>query len=158
LAAGVTSVRDVGNEFDFIRTVHEELDRKENPAIGPHLEFAGIIDGIGPISLGAVTADTPEQALLWVERYKTVGARQIKLYSSLKPEIVKVIAADAHARGLTVTGHIPEGMTAIQAIHDGMDQSITWITNCLISYMQCRERMPNPISASLRRWNSMDRA
>ncbi|HEX3470558.1 MAG TPA: amidohydrolase, partial [Silvibacterium sp.] len=89
LAAGVTSVRDVGNEFDFIRTVHEELNRKENPAIGPHLEFAGIIDGTGPISLGAVIADTPEQALQWVERYKSAGARQIKIYSSVKPEIVR---------------------------------------------------------------------
>jgi hypothetical protein len=122
LAAGMTSVRDVGNEFDFIRTVHEELNRKENPAIGPHLEFAGIIDGTGPISLGAVIADTPEQALLWVERYKTAGARQIKLYGSLRPEIVKAIAADAHARGLTVKGHIPGGMTAIEGVHDGIDQ------------------------------------
>jgi hypothetical protein len=51
-----------------------------------------------------------------------VGALQIKLYSSLKPEIVKAIAADAHARGLTVTGHIPDGMTAIEGVHDGMDQ------------------------------------
>ena len=38
---------DCGNEFDFIKTVHDELDRKQNPAIGPHLEFAGIIDGSG---------------------------------------------------------------------------------------------------------------
>jgi hypothetical protein len=122
LAAGVTSVRDVGNEFDFIRTVHEELNRKENPAIGPHLEFAGIIDGTGPISLGAVIADTPEQALQWVERYKSAGARQIKIYSSVKPEIVRAITADAHARSMTVTGHIPQGMTAIEGVHDGMDQ------------------------------------
>jgi len=41
LATGVTSVRDVGNEFEFIKTLHEELDRAEHPAIGPHLEFAG---------------------------------------------------------------------------------------------------------------------
>ena len=34
LAAGVTSVRDCGNEFDFIRTVHDLLDRKQDPAIG----------------------------------------------------------------------------------------------------------------------------
>jgi hypothetical protein len=122
LAAGVTSVRDVGNEFDFIRTVHDELDRKENPAIGPHLEFAGVIDGTGPISLGAIIADTPEQALDRVQRYKAAGARQIKIYSSVKPEIVKAITADAHARGMTVTGHIPEGMTAIEGVHDGMDQ------------------------------------
>ncbi len=122
LAAGVTSVRDVGNEFDFIRTLHEQLDRKENPAIGPHLEFAGIIDGSGPISIGAITADTPEEALARVEKYKEAGARQIKIYSSVKPEIVKAICADAHARGMTVTGHIPEGMTAIEGVNDGMDQ------------------------------------
>jgi hypothetical protein len=122
LAAGVTSVRDVGNEFDFIRTVHDELDRKQNPAIGPHLEFAGVIDGTGPISLGAVIAETPEQALDRVQRYKSAGARQIKIYSSVKPEIVRAITTDAHAQGMTVTGHIPEGMTAIEGVHDGMDQ------------------------------------
>ena len=122
LAAGVTSVRDVGNEFDFIRTVHDELDRKQSPAIGPHLEFAGVIDGTGPISLGAVIADTPEQALDRVQRYKAAGARQIKIYSSVKPEIVRAITTDAHAQGMTVTGHIPEGMTAIEGVHDGMDQ------------------------------------
>jgi hypothetical protein len=122
LAAGVTSVRDVGNEFDFIQALHEQLDRKQNPAIGPHLEFAGIIDGSGPEALGAVLADTPEQAQMWVEKYKAAGARQIKIYSSVKPEILRAITTDAHARGLTVTGHIPEGLTAIDGINDGMDQ------------------------------------
>lgn len=122
LAAGVTSVRDVGNEFDFIRSLHEQLDRKENPAIGPHLEFAGIIDGIGPISMGAVTADTPAEAVDRVAKYKAAGARQIKIYSSVKPAVVQAICAAAHARGMTVTGHIPEGMTAIEGVNDGMDQ------------------------------------
>jgi hypothetical protein len=73
LAAGITSVRDVGNEFDFIRTLHEELNRRESPAVGPHLEFAGIIDGTGPLTLGAVVGDTSEQALLWVGRYKAAA-------------------------------------------------------------------------------------
>lgn len=122
LAAGVTGVRDAGNEFDFIRSLHDELNRKVDPAIGPHLEFAGIIDGPGPGALGAVLAETPEQAVQWVVRYKQAGARQIKLYSSLKPEIVQVITKAAHERGLTVTGHVPEGMTAIEAVHDGLDQ------------------------------------
>jgi Amidohydrolase family len=81
-----------------------------------------VIDGTGPISLGAVIADTPEQALDRVQRYKAAGARQIKIYSSVKPEIVRAITTDAHARGMTVTGHIPEGMTAIEGVHDGMDQ------------------------------------
>ena len=122
LAAGITSVRDVGNEFDFIRTLHDELDAKENRAIGPHLEFAGVIDGVGPITIGLTTADTPEQAVQWVEKYQAAGAKQIKIYSSVKPEVVKAITAAAHARGMTVTGHIPEGMTAIEGVNDGMDQ------------------------------------
>ena len=122
LAAGVTSVRDVGNEFSFIKTVHDELDRRQNPAVGPHLDFAGVIDGTGRLSLGAIIADTPEQAEAWVQKYKDAGATQIKIYSSVKPEIVKAITAAAHKRGMTVTGHIPEGMTAIQGIEAGMDQ------------------------------------
>jgi imidazolonepropionase-like amidohydrolase len=122
LAAGVTSVRDVGNEFDFIRTLHDELDRTTGAAIGPHLEFAGVIDGVGPISLGVTIAQTPEQAVQWVQRYKSAGAKQIKIYSSLTPELVKAITNAAHARGMTVTGHIPEGMTAIEGVNDGMDQ------------------------------------
>ena len=122
LAAGVTSVRDVGNEFDFIRTVHDELDRKQNPAIGPHLEFAGVIDGTSPTAMGAILADTPDQARSWVRKYAAAGARQIKIYSSVKPDIVKAITAEAHARGMTVTGHIPTGMTAIEGVNDGMDQ------------------------------------
>jgi hypothetical protein len=127
LAAGVTSVRDVGNEFDVIRTVHDELDRRENPAIGPHLEFAGIIDGSGKDgkksrTLGAVIADTPEQAQTIIARYKAAGAKQIKIYSSVSPEVVKAITAAAHAQGMTVTGHIPDGMTAVEGVNDGMDQ------------------------------------
>jgi hypothetical protein len=122
LAAGVTSVRDVGNEFEFIRSLHDELDRKENAAIGPHLEFAGVIDGPGPTSIGVTTAGTVDQAVQWVEKYQAAGAKQIKIYSSAKPEIVKAITAAAHARAMTVTGHIPEGMTAIEGVNDGMDQ------------------------------------
>jgi hypothetical protein len=122
LASGVTSVRDVGNEFNFITTLHTELDRKDNPAIGPHIEFAGIIDGPGPVSIGAVIASTPAEGIALVDKYKAAGARQIKIYSSMRPNVLKAITARAHSLGLTVTGHIPDGMTAIDGVNDGMDQ------------------------------------
>jgi hypothetical protein len=122
LASGVTSVRDVGNEFNFITTLHTELDRKDNPAIGPHLEFAGIIDGPGPVAIGAVIASTPAEGIALVDKYKAAGARQIKIYSSMQPNVLKAITAQAHSLGLTVTGHIPDGMTAIDGVSDGMDQ------------------------------------
>ncbi|HEV2679666.1 MAG TPA: hypothetical protein VGV14_04130, partial [Rhodanobacter sp.] len=119
LAAGVTTVRDCGNEFDFITTVRDAL--QSGRGIGPRLLIAGLVDGTGPITLGAVTADTPDQAREVVRRYKNAGAVQIKIYSSMKPELVPVIADEAHKLGLTVTGHVPEGMTTAQAVTAGYD-------------------------------------
>lgn len=119
LASGVTSVRDCGNEFDFITSVRDALD--EGRGMGPRILIAGVVDGSGARTLGAITADTPEQALAVVRRYKQVGARQIKIYSSMKPELVPIITAEAHRLGMTVTGHVPEGMTSIQAVEDGYD-------------------------------------
>jgi hypothetical protein len=74
------------------------------------------------MSVGAVIADTPEQAIEIVRKYKAAGAMQIKIYSSLKPELVPVIAAEAHKLGMTVTGHVPNGMTTTQAVEAGYDQ------------------------------------
>ena len=119
LAAGITTVRDCGNEFDFITTVRDAL--QSGRGIGPRLLIAGIVDGTGPITLGAITADTPEQARDVVRRYKNAGAVQIKIYSSMKPALVPVIAEEAHKLGLTVTGHVPEGMTTAQAVSAGYD-------------------------------------
>jgi len=120
LAAGVTTVRDCGNEFDFITTVRDTII--SGRGIGPEILMAGIVDGSGPMSLGAVIADTPQQAIEIVRKYKAAGALQIKIYSSLKPELVPVIAAEAHRLGMTVTGHVPNGMTTAQAVEAGYDQ------------------------------------
>jgi len=120
LAAGVTTVRDVGNEFAFITTVHDVLN--SGNGIGPEIFFAGIIDGEGPHALGAVNATTPEQARVWVDKYKQAGAVQIKIYSSVKPDVVAAICTEAHRLGMTVTGHIPDGMTPMQGVEAGMDQ------------------------------------
>jgi len=46
----------------------------------------------------------------------------MKLYSSLKPEMVKAVCAEAHKLGMTVTGHIPFGMDIYDGVNDGMDQ------------------------------------
>ena len=120
LASGVTTVRDCGNEFDFITTVRDAL--AAGHGVGPEILMAGIVDGSGPRSLGAVIADTPEQARAVVARYKAAGALQIKLYSSIKPALVPVFTQEAHRLGMTVTGHVPTGMTATEAVLAGMDQ------------------------------------
>jgi imidazolonepropionase-like amidohydrolase len=120
LATGVTTARDVGNEREFIVAARDAIANGQG--IGPKLVLAGIVDGSGPIALGVVRVDTPEQAREQVQRYKNEGFQQIKIYSSVKPEIVKVITEEAHRLGMTVTGHIPNGMNAIQGVESGMDQ------------------------------------
>ena len=66
--------------------------------------------------------DTPEQARHWVDRYHAAGFQQMKIYSSVKLEEVKAVADEAHRLGMTVTGHVPNGLTAYQAIEAGQDQ------------------------------------
>jgi len=120
LATGVTTARDVGNEREFIVAARDAIAAGQG--IGPRLVMAGVVDGTGPFALGVIRVDTPEQAREQVQKYKAEGFQQIKIYSSVKPEILKVVTAEAHRLGMTVTGHIPFGMNAIQGIEDGMDQ------------------------------------
>ncbi|MFB9845240.1 amidohydrolase family protein [Mucilaginibacter ginsenosidivorans] len=119
LAAGVTTVRDCGNEYDFINAIKKAIDG--GTGVGPTILKAGIIDGKGPIALGVIQADTKEEAVAAVDRYKNNGFVQIKIYSSVKPAIVKAICDEAHKQGLTVTGHIPQGMNLEAGVDSGMD-------------------------------------
>jgi imidazolonepropionase-like amidohydrolase len=120
LAAGVTTVRDVGNEFDFIRSIRDAV--QNGRGLGPRMLLAGIIDGESPSAIGIIRADTPDQGRAAVNKYKDAGFDQIKIYSSIKPDVLKAICDEAHRLGLTVTGHIPRGMNAIQGVEAGMDQ------------------------------------
>jgi|SRR5579872_32302 len=120
LAAGITTVRDVGNEFDFITTIRDALN--SGHAIGPRMLLAGIVDGDGPIALGIQRVNSAADAQTWVQRYHDAGFQQMKIYSSVTSDNVKAICAAAHKSGMTVTGHIPEGMTAYEGVNDGMDQ------------------------------------
>lgn len=119
LAAGVTTVRDCGNEFGYINAVKSAIDARKG--VGPFIIKAGIVDGPGPLGLGIVRATTPEEAVKVVNMYKQNGFAQIKIYSSVKPAIVKAICEEAHRQGLTVTGHIPQGMSTQAGIDSGMD-------------------------------------
>ncbi len=120
LATGATTVRDCGNEFEFITAVRDAI--AAGKGLGPRLELAGIVDGSGPLQLGVAKVDTPEQAKFWVDKYHDANFQQMKIYSSVKLEEVKIIADEAHRLDMTVTGHIPEGPTAFQTIEAGQDQ------------------------------------
>jgi imidazolonepropionase-like amidohydrolase len=120
LAAGATTVRDVGNEFEFITAVRDAV--ANGRGLGPRLLLAGVVDGTGPLALGVEHVDTPEQARMWTDKYHDAGFQQMKIYSSVQLEELKDVATEAHRLGMTVTGHVPEGLNAYQAIEAGQDQ------------------------------------
>jgi|CZKD01.1.fsa_nt_gi imidazolonepropionase-like amidohydrolase len=131
LAAGVTTVRDCGNEFEFITAVRDAI--AQGRGLGPRLLLAGIVDGSSTYTIGVERVDTPEQARMWTDRYHAAGFQQMKIYSSVKLEELKAVADEAHRLGMTVTGHIPEGLNAYQAIEAGQDQinHIDYIANIM---------------------------
>jgi len=121
LAAGVTSVRDMANDIDELQDMRRRWDSGEG--IGPRVLMAGFIDGPGPYAGPTkVLVSTEREALEWVERYAKLGYVQIKLYSSLDPKLVPPIVKRAHELGLRVSGHIPNGMNAEQAVRAGFDE------------------------------------
>jgi imidazolonepropionase-like amidohydrolase len=131
LAAGVTTVRDCGNEFEFITAVRDAI--AQGRGLGPRILAAGIVDGSSTYAIGVNRVDTPEQAKMWVDRYHAAGFQQMKIYSSVKLEEVKAVADEAHQLGMTVTGHVPEGLNAYQVIEAGQDQinHISYIANIM---------------------------
>ncbi len=121
LIAGVTSARDMANDTDgFLKRVARFDDGSE---LGPRVLKAGIIDGTGEFAGPTkMRADTAADAIKDVDWYADHGYAQIKIYSSMKPELVPIIADRAHARGLRVSGHVPAFMSARQFVEGGADE------------------------------------
>lgn len=121
LAAGVTTGRDMGNDTDYLLGLKRKWDTGE--AIGPRVVLAGVIDGPGPYaSPTKVLVDTEEKARAAVDHYASLGFVQSKIYSSLDPKLVPPIVDESHKHGMRVSGHIPNGMTAEQAVREGFDE------------------------------------
>ena len=121
IAAGVTSVRDIGNEHENIMRVENLFET--NTIIGPSVYRSGFIDKMSPYAQKmSKTAETLEQAIAHVDWFADRGYGQVKLYSSIDPEWVKPMADRAHERGMRISGHIPAFMNAEQAVRAGFDE------------------------------------
>jgi imidazolonepropionase-like amidohydrolase len=133
LAAGVTTARDCGGEYEFLTAVRNKIDKDH--ALGPKLLLAGLIDGGGPQGFGYINVKTPGEGVWAVDMYADAKFQQIKVYTQIQPDVLKVIADEAHRRGLTVTGHVPAAIDATEGVADGMDQ---------INHLQFVIRAMNP--------------
>jgi imidazolonepropionase-like amidohydrolase len=121
LAYGITSVRDLASDLDVAVS---ERDRAQAGRIAtPREVLAGFMEGplkwAGPTE---VIVRTEDEARAWVAKYDSMGYKQIKIYNVVHPDLVPVIVAEAHKRGMRVSGHIPRGLTVPAAIALGFDE------------------------------------
>jgi imidazolonepropionase-like amidohydrolase len=118
LAAGVTTIRDMGGETRYLISLRGTFER----TLGLRFLLAGLVDGPGDTGFGTTIAATAEEARTIVDSFRAVGFQQVKLYTLLAPDVVSAITARAHELKMTVTGHVPRALTPEQGLERGMDQ------------------------------------
>lgn len=159
LAEGVTTVRDPGNEPAYIAKL--KAQHASGELAGPRIVIAGLIDGGGKYSapIGIYATDAAS-ASAQVRAWKDHGAVQIKIYSSLDPALVPGVAREAHALGLRVSGHIPAGMLAEDALRAGFDE-IQHVNFLFLNFMpdvKDRTQTPVRLTAPVERAGTIDLA
>lgn len=133
LAAGVTSVRDMGSDNPSLQAII----RKEQTGtlMMPRITAAGFIEGESPnASRTGFVISTLAEAREAVDWYHANGYLQIKIYNSFPKALVAETARHAHARGLRVSGHVPVFMRASEAVRDGFDE-IQHINQVLLNFL-----------------------
>jgi imidazolonepropionase-like amidohydrolase len=121
VAAGVTSVRDTGNE----NAVLEDLVNRINDGViaGPRITRSCFIEGESEFSAATgETVATLEEALYMVRWCGARDFHQVKLYNSMKPEWAETLVDEAHRLGMRVAGHVPAFSTANAMIEAGFDE------------------------------------
>ena len=121
LSFGITTVRDLASDIDVAVS---QRDRAQAARIAaPRAILAGFIEGPGNwAGPSEVLVRTEDDARRWVARYDSMGYKQIKLYNLVHPDLVPTIAAEAHKRGMRLSGHIPRGLTVPAAVLLGYDE------------------------------------
>ena len=118
LASGVTTVRDTGNDFEWILSRRNEWKEKRWPRIlcmGPPLD--GPTPGHEVLSRSCVDV---ADAVTAVGEVTDQGVDGVKFYEGLNPEWLAPMAEKAHATGCKVSMHC--GGSVLAAAKAGVDE------------------------------------
>lgn len=116
LAHGVTSLRDPGQWIRVYQPIRDsDLPQPRCFVAGPHLDSPP-----HAYPQDAFTVTTAEESHAAVNRFVDEGASHIKVYFRLPAELIRVVCAAAHERGVPVTAHL-ELVDADEAIRAGID-------------------------------------
>ncbi|HUD31324.1 MAG TPA: amidohydrolase family protein [Novosphingobium sp.] len=156
IASGVTSVRDMGNENEFLIDLTHRIDAGE--VAGPRIVRNGFLEGRSPYSSrNGFIADSEAAALDAVRWYGARGYWQVKIYNSFNPAWVPAVVRQAKALGMGVTGHIPAFTNADAMIAAGYDE-VTHINQLMLGWvLDPKEDTRTPLRlTAMRRTAGMD--
>jgi hypothetical protein len=133
LAAGVTSVRDMGNNNQTMQSQLDEI--AEGRLLMPQVIPCGFLEGRSPFSSSnGILISTLDEAKNAVDWYAQRGYPQLKIYNSFPKEILRETVAYAHSRGMRVSGHVPAFMRAAEVVEQGFDE-LQHINQVLLNFL-----------------------
>lgn len=131
--AGVTSVRDMGNQNEVLDSLVMKIE--SGVLAGPRITRLGFIEGKSPYnSNNGILVTSVEEGLAAVAAYDEMGFPGIKLYNSMNGDWAPALVKEAHSRGMTVTGHVPAFSTANEMIRAGFDE-LTHINQTMLGWV-----------------------
>ena len=112
VANGITGVRDMGGDLTEIDRFRDAIANRS--LVGPHIYRAGpVVDGPKEAEY-RLTITTPSEARQAVLRLKAQQVDFIKVHNAIPRDAYVALMDEAQKQGLTVSGHIPAGMTAAE--------------------------------------------
>lgn len=149
--AGVTSVRDMGNDNAVLAKLIDSIE--DGKVAGPRVTRSGFIEGESQFSAAhGRLAHSEKEAIDHVRWYAANGFWQAKLYNSMKPEWAPAVVAEAHKLGLRVSGHVPAFSNADAMIAAGFDE-ITHVNQLMLGWVL----NPDEDTRTLFRFKAMQR-
>jgi imidazolonepropionase-like amidohydrolase len=119
LAHGVTTVKDVGNDLEWIRSTRDEIEA--GAANGPRIHFTGNgLDTPPPRRDHFIGIENADMARRTVRVLHEGGAMAIKIRETMQVDLLRPIVDEAHKCGIKVTGHL-RSMGAAEAAEAGID-------------------------------------
>ncbi|MGI4761629.1 MAG: amidohydrolase family protein [Janthinobacterium lividum] len=118
LANGITGIRDMGSQLDSILRARAAV--AAHRWLGPRLVVSGpMLDGPKSPYQAAIAVATPADGRRAVAMLKARGVDFIKVQSYVPRAAYFAIADEARKRGLSLEGHVPDGVRAAEAITAG---------------------------------------
>jgi len=133
LAAGVTSVRDMGNNNQTMQGLLDDI--AAGRLLMPQVTTCGFLEGRSPYSSSnGILIGTLDEAKRAVDWYAQRGYPQLKIYNSFPKEILRETVAYAHSRGMRVSGHVPAFLRASEVVEQGYDE-VQHINQVLLNFL-----------------------